>query len=276
MCLTELKEIKGFLHFSFSIDSLYFYLLFTDLSMRWERMKQNSIQDLKMPIDRQYSVIDEALVYPGLHIQTHNTACHHQPITGLPSHWSTNESKQRRQWRDAPNMGMLPTGSNGEHTSRNEKAEHRQAFYLPFLNLAISKTNWEFKAAYSHLKFTFTFQVLINISLFCKWNCMLWYQSLQTQSHQLTMQMEIKIVNLNVQNKEISFLKTLKLHYLLWLLRAVIFSRCAGNIYPITPLRPLNSLVIFPGNIFMKCHCLTVEWCHSFCSVWMYNEPELG
>ena len=30
--------------------------------MRRERMKQNSIQDLKMPIDRQYSVIDEAPV----------------------------------------------------------------------------------------------------------------------------------------------------------------------------------------------------------------------
>ena len=62
MCLTELKEIKGFLHFfvSFPIDSLYFYLLFTDLSMRWERMKQNSIQELKTPIDRQYSMIDEA------------------------------------------------------------------------------------------------------------------------------------------------------------------------------------------------------------------------
>ena len=62
MRLTELKEIKGFLHFfvSFLIDSLYFYFLFTDLSMRWERMKQNSIQELKTPIDRQYSVIDEA------------------------------------------------------------------------------------------------------------------------------------------------------------------------------------------------------------------------
>ena len=59
--IKRIERIFTFLRF-LSIDSLYFYLLFTDLSMRRERMKQNSIQDLKMPIDRQYSVIDEAPV----------------------------------------------------------------------------------------------------------------------------------------------------------------------------------------------------------------------